>query len=140
MTTRPLPVPDEVSAPYWEAARRHVLVVARCSRCGLFDLPPGETCSHCGTSDPAFRFDPVSGLGRVRSWTVIRRASLTGFSDRVPYLLVDVELVEQSGLRMIGRLLDGPESVLQQGDSVRVAFEDVTPECSVPAFVLAGAS
>ena len=31
---RPLPVPDESSAPYWAAAAEHVLTVARCGQCG----------------------------------------------------------------------------------------------------------
>ncbi|WP_280464105.1 Zn-ribbon domain-containing OB-fold protein [Nocardia carnea] len=139
MTTpaRPLPVPDSRSAPYWAATARHELAIARCARCDRFEIPPGAICSHCGTTDPAFRFEPVSGLGVVRSWTVVHRASLTGFAGDVPYLLVDVELAEQPGLRMIGRLLDGPDTSLREGIPVRVAFEDVAPGTAVPAFALA---
>ena len=42
MTTvsRPVPVPDESSTPFWEAAARHVLTLARCARCGAFTHPP----------------------------------------------------------------------------------------------------
>ncbi|WP_280425972.1 Zn-ribbon domain-containing OB-fold protein [Nocardia carnea] len=139
MTTpaRPRPVPDAHSAPYWAAAARHELAIARCGGCDRFEIPPGAICSHCGTTDPGFRFEPVSGLGVVRSWTVIHRASLLGFARDVPYLLVDVELAEQPGLRMIGRLLDGPDSELREGIPVRVAFEDIAPGTAVPAFALA---
>jgi uncharacterized OB-fold protein len=133
---RPLPVPDEVSAPFWEAAARYVLTVARCSRCRTWTIPPGLTCPTCLSTDPGFVFEPVSGRGTVRSWTVMRQSFLPGFADEVPFVLVDVELAEQSDLRMIGRLLDGPEAPVQLGDSVRVAFEDVAPGVSVPAFVL----
>ena len=62
-TDRPVPVPDESSAPYWEAAAEHVLAVARCSRCGTFALPPDVVCPHCGSTDPDFAFEPVSGRG-----------------------------------------------------------------------------
>ena len=31
---RPLPAPDELTRPYWEAAREHRLVVQRCAGCG----------------------------------------------------------------------------------------------------------
>ncbi|MBC7303851.1 MAG: OB-fold domain-containing protein [Nocardia sp.] len=134
---RPLPVPDDRSAGYWAAAARHVLALARCTECDKFAVPPDEICPHCGTSTPAFRFEEVSGRGAVRSWTVVRKASLLGFADQVPYLLVDVELAEQRGLRMIGRLLDGPETVVRIGDAVQVAFEDLAAELAVPAFVLA---
>ncbi|MEV0362348.1 Zn-ribbon domain-containing OB-fold protein [Nocardia fusca] len=136
-TSRPLPVPDAGSAPYWAAAARHELAIARCARCDRFEIPPGATCSHCGTTEPDFRFERVSGLGVVRSWTVVYRASLLGFAGEVPYLLVDVELAEQTGLRMIGLLLEGPDTTLREGISVRVAFEDVGSGTAVPAFTLA---
>lgn len=133
---RPLPVPDEQSAPYWEAAARHVLTVARCSRCRAWSIVPDVTCPRCLSSDPAFAFEPVSGRGTVRSWTIVRQSFLAGFADDVPFLLVDVELAEQPDLRMIGRLLDGPDAPVRLGAPVVAAFEDVAPGVSVPAFVL----
>lgn len=132
--TRPLPVPDKRSAPFWEAAAEHVLVVARCSRCGAFSHPPDIVCSHCGSADPAFVFTPVDGAGTIRSWTVMRQSFLPGFD--VPFVLVDVELEAQEDLRLIGRLMDGPDAVLQVGAAVSLLFEDVAPGVSVPAFAL----
>ena len=133
---RPVPVPDESSAPYWDAAAAHVLAVARCSRCGSFSIPPDVVCPHCHHGDPGFVFEPVSGRGVVRSWTVVRQSFLPGFTDDVPFVLVDVELDEQADLRMIGRLLDGPDVALHAGDRVVAAFEDIAPGVAVPAFVL----
>jgi len=72
----------------------------------------------------------------VRSWTVVRQAFLPGFDDDLPFVLVDVELTEQPGLRLIGRLLDGADAPLEPGDAVRLAFEDVAPGVAVPAFEL----
>jgi uncharacterized protein len=135
--TRPLPEPDEQSAPFWAAAADHVLTIARCARCGRLSLPPDVVCPHCGTTDPAFEFTPVSGRGTVRSWTVCRQAFLPGFDDDLPFVLVDVEIAEEPGLRLIGRLLDGIEAPLAPGDAVKVAFEDVAPGVAVPAFELA---
>jgi uncharacterized OB-fold protein len=133
---RPVPVPDERSAPYWEAAARHVLVVARCSRCRAWAIPPDTTCPHCRSTDPGYAFEPVSGRGTVRSWTVVRQSFLPGLAGDVPFVLVDVELGEQDDLRTIGRLLDGPDATVAVGDPVTVAFEDVAPGVAVPAFVL----
>jgi uncharacterized protein len=133
---RPLPVADELSAPFWDAAARHVLTVARCARCRTWTVPPGSTCPSCLSTDPGFAFEPVSGHGTVRSWTVMRQSFLPGFAGEVPFLLVDVELAEQAGLRMIGRLLDGPDAPVRLGAPVTVAFEDVAKGVSVPAFVL----
>jgi len=137
VTGRPVPVPDEVSAPFWSAAAEHVLTVARCRRCGAFTVPPDVVCPHCHSADPAFEFTPVSGRGAVRSWTVVRQAFLPGFDADLPFVLVDVELVEEAGLRLIGRLLDGPGADLHVGDPVVVAFEDIAPGVAVPAFELA---
>lgn len=135
-TQRPLPVRDALSAEYWAAAERHTLVLARCSECAAFALPPEPTCRLCGTSTPAFRYERVAGHATVRSWTVVHRATLRGFADLVPYLLVDAELAEQPEVRMIGRLMNGPETTLQVGDPVRIAFEDVADGVAIPAFVL----
>ena len=133
---RPVPVPDETSAPFWDAAAAHVLTAARCSRCGSFSIPPDVVCQHCHSTKPEFAFEPVSGRGVVRSWTVVRQSFLPGFTDDVPFVLVDVELDEQADLRMIGRLVDGADVALHVGDRVVAAFEDIAPGVAVPAFAL----
>jgi uncharacterized OB-fold protein len=94
-------------------------------------------CVGCSSVDAVFHFEPVSGRGIIRSWTVVRQSFLPGFEDDLPYVLVDVELDEQADLRMIGRLLDGPDAPLRLGACVIVAFEDLDERISVPAFVLA---
>jgi uncharacterized protein len=136
-TERPVPVPDEESKAYWDAAAEHVLTAARCGRCNALSLPPDTVCGHCGATDPEFAFTPVSGRGTVRSWTIVRQSFLPGFDADLPFVLVDVELDEQDELRLIGRLLDGVDAPLQLGDRVAVAFEDLTPGISIPAFALA---
>jgi hypothetical protein len=133
---RPLPVPDDTSAPFWEAAAAHRLTVARCSRCRAFTIPVDVVCPHCHSTDPAFVFEPVSGRGSLRSWTTVRQSFLPGFDDDLPFVLVDVELDEQTELRMIGRLLDGPDATLHLGDRVTAAFEELAPGVAIPAFVL----
>ncbi|MBO0856563.1 MAG: OB-fold domain-containing protein, partial [Nocardia sp.] len=90
--TRPLPVPDEQSAPFWNAAADGVLTIPRCARCGEFTMPPDAVCPHCHSTDPALEFVAVDGAGVVRSWTVIRRPFLPGFAEDVPFVLVDVEM------------------------------------------------
>jgi uncharacterized OB-fold protein len=133
-TDRPVPVPDERSREFWTMAAAHALVLARCARCAAFSHPPDAVCPHCGSTDPAFEFLPVDGAGSVRSWTVVRQSFLPGFD--LPFVLVDVELSAQTDLRLIGRLLDGPDAPLSVGAPVRVAFEELAPGVAVPAFAL----
>lgn len=136
MSTRPVPVPDEQSAPFWAAAAEHVLTVARCARCGAYSIPVDVVCERCTSTDPQYTFAPVSGRGSIRSWTVIRQSFLPGFDDEVPFVLVDVELDEQAELRLVARLLEDASTPLSIGARVVVAFEDLSDGTSVPAFVL----
>ena len=99
-----------------------------------FSHPPDSVCPYCGSTQPEFVFTPVSGRGVVKSWTVVRRSFLPGFD--LPFVLVDVELVEQDDLRLIGRLLLGAELSPRVGDAVTLAFEDVAPGFAVPGFAL----
>lgn len=133
---RPLPVADEQSAPFWEAAAEHILVLARCRQCAAWSLPPEAVCTRCGSIDAGFEFAPVSGAGFVRSWTVVRQSFLPGFDEDLPFVLVDVELADQPEVRLIGRLLDGVESQPELDEPVELAWEDLAPEVSVPAFRL----
>ena len=65
--SRPLPVPDPSSAPFWEAAAAHRLVIAHCSSCGRRSHPPDVACPHCGRSDAELTFEPAAGGGTVCS-------------------------------------------------------------------------
>jgi hypothetical protein len=105
----------------------------------LYTHPPDVVCPHCHTTNPEFAFTPVSGRGTVRSWTVMHQSFLPGFEEDVPFLLVDVELEEQPDLRIIGRLVDGPDATVAIGTSVQVTFEDLGSGMAVPAFTLGGA-
>jgi uncharacterized protein len=138
MAEHVLPVPDDVSAPYWQACARHELTLARCADCGLFAHPPDITCPNCHSLEPLFAFTPVAGGGRVMSWITVRHSFLSGFE--LPFLLVDVQLDQHPQIRLIGRLVDGPETPLAIGDAVSVVFDDLAPGVAVPAFALASAT
>lgn len=132
MSTRVLPVADEMSAPYWQACARHELKLPRCSQCGRLSLPPDIVCPHCRSAEPGWTWQAVSGRGKIRTWTVVRHSFLQGFD--LPFVLADVELDDDPGVRMVGRLLDGPETDLALGDRVEVAFEDIADGIAIPSF------
>lgn len=138
--SKPVPVPDALSAGYWQAAARHELAIARCPVCSTYSIPPDMVCRSCSNTDRPFEYQTVSGNGAVRSWTIIRMAFLPGFRDDVPYVIVDVELDEQPELRMLGRLTDGVNAPLTVGSRVHVSFDTIADGVSVPAFTLQAAS
>lgn len=130
----PIPVPDDLSAPFWEAAGRHALVMQKCGECGWYAYPPTLFCGNCLSPTAPREWEPVSGAGRLKSWTVMHQAFLPGFDDDLPYAVGDVELAEQAGLRMIARLeLVEPEQ-LTLGMALQVSFVDVAEGLALPRF------
>jgi len=102
----PLPQPDALTAPFWEACRRGALEVLACEECGHHFLPPGPCCPHCWSR----RFAPreVSGHGRVESFAIYRRTYHPGMP--APYVVALIELDE--GPRLISNVVRcAPEEV-----------------------------
>src|SRR5581483_5813733 len=56
---RPVPVPDDSTEGFWEAARRGVLALQHCPVCGSYQHPPQPICLRCHAT--ALEFAPVSG-------------------------------------------------------------------------------
>lgn len=130
----PLPLPDEVTAPFWAACRRGQLVVQRCVDCGRRRFPPREMCPHCHSF--ASDWPAVSGRGRIYSRVVVHGPVLPSLAARVPYAVVLVELDEEAGLRMVGNVLGASPEALRIGAPVEVVFEVLTPEISLPQWRL----
>ncbi len=87
---RPLPVVDEESRPYWEAARAHRLALQRCSACGRHVFYARALCPHCHRE--ALEWVPAAGTGVVYSFTVVHRPASEAFADRVPYVVALIDL------------------------------------------------
>jgi hypothetical protein len=115
--TPPLPSPDALTAPFWDACRRRSLEVSACGDCGRLFLPPGPCCPGCWSTNLAFR--PVSGKGRVASFVVYRRTYHPGIP--APYVVALVELDE--GPRLISNIVGCAPEEVAMDMWVRVQFE-----------------
>jgi uncharacterized protein len=136
----PIPVADELSAGFWEAAARGVLAMQRCSPCGTLAYPPGRVCSSCVADPPVFEWAQVSGDGRLATWTIVRDAFLPAFAAETPYVVGEVELAEQPGLRVVARVVGVDDADLRIGLPLRVEFaergiDDAGAPVRVPVFV-----
>lgn len=132
---KPLPAVDALSKPFWDAAKQHRLVLQRCTACGYFNHPPRLACDACQSQQ--LDFAPVSGRGRIYSFTVMHQPNIAGFEDEIPYLNILVELEEQAKLFMVCDLPLADRDKVKIGGSVEVWFEDVNAEISLPRFRLA---
>ncbi len=126
--TKPLPKPTPTSRPFWDAAKRHELMLQRCAACSKFIYYPRDRCPHC--FGDKLDWQRVSGKGKIYSYTVVRRASARAFAD-APYVLAIVELAE--GPRMTTNIAAPPEQV-RVDMPVVVHFDDVTPERTLVKF------
>jgi uncharacterized OB-fold protein len=132
----PIPVPDDITAPFWTAAAREgVLKIQRCADCGAYQQPPGAACGQCASADLAF--EEVSGRGTVYAYTETHSgARHPAFAAKVPYLVGLVELAEQPGLLMHTNFPGATLEMLRTGVPVTVEFERLTDEISIPQFRL----
>ncbi len=127
---KPLPQPGPDMVPFFEAARRHELVVQRCGGCGAMRFPARAICSRCLSRDVAWA--PVSGCGTVFSFAIMHQAVHPGFAAEVPYAVVVIELEE--GPRLLSNLVDCPVGDARIGMPVEVMFDDVAPDVTLPKF------
>ena len=134
--TRPLPLADETSVPFWQAAREGRLAIQRCTACRRWNHAPSLACPGCGGF--ALDFEDASGRGRLHSWTVLADPPAPGFIGKLPLVVGVVELAEQEGLLMVANVLDVDPAELRLNLPLEVTFETVTPDCVLPQFRPAG--
>lgn len=132
--TRFLPKPTPESAPYWEACAERRFVLQRCAVCRAWQFPPRSFCAACGSQRVAF--EPASGRGAVRTYTVIRHPLSEGYAKDVPYVVALIGLEE--GPTMMSRVASDAPEALAIGQPVRVDFEDWGEGRLLPVFQLAG--
>ena len=132
MTMRPLPLADEASTGFWEAAKADRLDIQRCTRCHRWNHAPSLACPGCGSFELAY--ETVSGKGTLFSWTVLQEAPAPGFRHMLPLIVGVVELAEQPHLVLAANILETRVDELKLGMPLEVVFEKVTDEVTLPQF------
>ena len=115
----PIPVPDQDSADWWDSLRDGVFAIDYCDRCQRFQHPPFESCRLCGGP---LALKAVLGSATLYSFIIQRRAMLPGFE--VPYVLGLIELDDQAGLRVSGKVCCEPEAA-KIGMRLRARIEEI---------------
>jgi uncharacterized OB-fold protein len=135
--TRPIPVPNQWTQPFWDAAKRGSLELQRCQSCRHFQHPPYATCVKCMSVD--LQFEPVRGVGTIYAYTIMYHTGDKRFASAVPYASIIVELDDAPGALLAGNLLDAPYSAAKVGRRVEVTFERLNDDITLPQFRLAAA-
>jgi len=127
MEAKPLPPDDPANRPFWEGAKRGMLVLQRCLACGRHRFPAARYCAQC--RGERSEWVETGGTGVVESWCSFHKAYWPAFARDVPYDVVQVRLDE--GVRLFSNLIGTPRLGLR----VLAKFEPLTPEVTLVKFV-----
>lgn len=128
--TRPLPQPSALARPFWEHVGGHELAIQHCAACDRFFHPPLPFCPSCRQS--ALEWTVVPGTGTVYSFTVVHRAPLRVFREKVPYVIALVTL-DVAGTNVLSNVRADPAR-LAIGLRVHAVYEDGAPGATLFAF------
>ena len=132
---KPVPAPDEVTRPFWDAVNEKRLVAQFCNSCNRYQHPPETRCVWCDGADMEFR--PLSGKGKIYSWQVMHDSRIRLMQEYQPFVIAVVECDESPDLWHITNLPGATPGQFQTGDPVEVEFEEIRPGKFLPQFRLA---
>ena len=118
---KPMPVPTEISARFWEGLKAERLLIQQCERCSHWVFYPRRHCPACFTHALAWR--EVSGGATLYSFTVTRIATLPDFADEMPQILAVVEL--DQGVRINTNLVGLDEAEVKVGMRLQPVYAEV---------------
>ena len=119
---KPVPRPDDLTAPYWQAAMSGELRIQRCNDCQRYRHPPAALCSACGSA--GYEWARISGRGEIYSFIIDHRLMVPGFDE--PYAVIQVVPVEAQSdvVRITANLRDCQLEDIYIGMPVDVLFEE----------------
>ena len=118
---KPMPVPTEISAPFWEGLKAERLLIQQCNQCSHWVFYPRRHCPQCLAHELTWR--EVNGEATLYSFTVTRIATLPDFADEMPQMLAVIELAQ--GVRINSNLVGLDESEVKIGMRLQPVFAEV---------------
>ena len=129
-TSKPVPLPDEISAPFFDGARDGKLMLQHCTACERWSFPVRERCPNCFAAKLEWRH--ASGRGSLYTFTSMHQVMNPGFASVTPYNIAQVDLAE--GVRMTSNVVGIGNDALRIGMPLQVVFEDVGENVHIPKF------
>ena len=129
---KPIPKPDEVTKPFWDAANEKRLVAQFCDQCNRYQHPPESSCARCRSESLQFR--QLSGKGKIYSWQVMHDNRVRLMQEYVPFIIAIVECDESENVYHLTNLPGSAPGQFEIGDPVAVEFEEIRPGIFIPQF------
>lgn len=118
---KPMPVPTQISMPFWEGLKARRLLIQHCNACTHWNFYPRRHCPVCLEHD--LTWHEVDGAATLYSYTVTRIATLPDFIDEMPQKLAVVELAQ--GVRINTNLVGLDENEIKIGMALQPVFAEV---------------
>lgn len=131
---KPLPILDSLSEPWFAAAADGRFLIQRSISTGKYQWYPRAHV--VGTLATDLEWVEAAGTGKIYSFTIVRKTANAEFAVDTPYVLALVELDE--GVRVSTRIVDTPFERLACDMPVKVVFNHVNDEVTLPYFTAAG--
>lgn len=127
---KPLPVPDEETQPWFDALRKHQLLLQYFPSADHYQFPYSDRCTKDWSTEWEWR--ESKGRGTVYTWGLMHQVYEPAWAEETPYVLAVVELDE--GPRMSTTLVNVAHDAIKIGMPVRVVFDDVTEDVTIAKF------
>lgn len=127
--SKPIPMPDDASRPFFDGAREGRLMLMKCGRCARIRLPAHTHCDNCLSTE--VEWVQSSGRGTLHTFGVMHQRYHPAFVPDIPY---DVSVVElEEGPHIVTNIVDTPNEDLRVGMPVEVVFEQ-HEDVAIPKF------
>ena len=126
--TTPVPIPGPETQIFWEGCKEGEFRLQKCDDCGKVIFYPRALCPKC-MSDK-LSWIKSSGKGEIYSYSVHHRGATPAF--KTPYVVALVDLEE--GVRVMSNIINCDVNDVKIGMKVKVTFESLTDEISLPKF------
>ncbi len=127
---KPLPNPDETTQPFFDGLKEHKLLLQYFPSADHFQYPYSDRCYKDWSTDWEWR--ESAGDGEVYSWVRMHQLYHPSWKAEIPYTLAVVQLDE--GPRMHTNLVNVDGDDVCVGMRVKIVFDDVTGEITLPKF------
>ena len=111
----------DLDAPYWEGTRQEEIRIQRCNACRAYQWGPDVICHHCHSFNVGF--EPVAPRGTIFSWQRTWHPIHPALVDRVPYVVLVVELDEAPGIYLLGNRVGDQKAPVEIDAPVEAVFE-----------------
>ena len=120
-----IPVPDELSKPFWDAVNEKRLIVQHCTACNTLQHPPRQACRDCGSANLDWK--ETSGRGHISTFVVMEDIHLGRRVPYQPFNLAVITLDDDPRVNFFSNLPGIPVKQVPVGAPVEVMFEEVAP-------------